>query len=133
MSAPGTLRVFIADAPAAWREYLLELRSDITGPEITEFANQRREATASIGQFNPAPRLLEKSRSHAKGLEARPSKNPDSRRLINVEAMNSPSPPYHRRALESGADSFQNRTVNFDPVRFLLVHFGRINRPAVIN
>ena len=119
MSATRNIKVFLADDSIVLRERLLEMLREIPGVEILGCAEDGLHAITSIRELKPDVVVLDIQMPRGTGLDVLKNVRHEGGAPTMVVFTNFPYPQYRKRALESGADFFFDKTTEFENLRDL--------------
>jgi DNA-binding NarL/FixJ family response regulator len=129
MSAVRNIKVFVADDSIVLRERVLEMLRDIPGVEVLGCAEDGLHAIDCIRRLGPDIVILDIQMPRGNGLDVLKNIRHDGEGRPKVIIFtNFPYPQYRKRALESGAEFFFDKTTEFEKLRDLFGQFtGRPN------
>jgi DNA-binding NarL/FixJ family response regulator len=123
MSVVRKIRVFVADDSIVLRERVLEMLREIPGVEVLGCAEDGLHAIACIRELKPDAVVLDIQMPCGNGLDVLKNIKHDGRGPVMIVFTNFPYPQYRKRALESGAEHFFDKTTEFEKLREL---FGQL-------
>lgn len=125
MSVTRQIKVFVADDSIVLRERLLEMLREIPGVEVLGCAEDGLHAIDCIRKLKPDAVVLDIQMPRGTGLDVlRNVKRADGNAgPLMIVFTNFPYPQYRKRALESGAEFFFDKTTEFEKLREL---FGQL-------
>src|ERR1051325_11467095 len=123
MSVTRNITVFVADDSIVLRERLLEMLREIPGVQVLGCAEDGLHAIDCIRHLKPDAVVLDIQMPRGTGLDVLKNIKHDGNGPTVVVFTNFPYPQYRKRALDSGADFFFDKTTEFDKLRDL---FGQL-------
>jgi DNA-binding NarL/FixJ family response regulator len=123
MSAVRNIKVFLADDSIVLRERLLEMLAEIPGVEVLGCAENGLHAINCIRQLKPDAVVLDIQMPCGTGLDVLKNIKRDGSGPLVIVFTNFPYPQYRKRAMESGAEFFFDKTTEFEKLREL---FGQL-------
>ena len=123
MSAVRNIKVFLADDSIVLRERLLEMLAEIPGVEVLGCAEDGLHAIACIRELKPDAVVLDIQMPCGTGLDVLKNIKRDGGGPLVIVFTNFPYPQYRKRAMESGAQFFFDKTTEFEKLREL---FGQL-------
>ena len=123
MNAVRNIKVFVADDSIVLRERVLEMLRDIPGVEVLGCAEDGLHAIECIRKLRPDAVVLDIQMPRGSGLDVLKNIRAVNGVPIFVMFTNFSYPQYRKRALESGAQYFFDKTTEFEKLREL---FGRL-------
>jgi DNA-binding NarL/FixJ family response regulator len=123
MSVVRHIRVFVADDSIVLRERLLEMLREIPGVDVLGCAEDGLHAIACIRELHPDVVVLDIQMPCGNGLDVLKNVKRGGQGPMMIVFTNFPYPQYRKRALESGAEHFFDKTTEFEKLREL---FGRL-------
>ena len=113
------ITVLVVDDSLVLRERVLEMLGEIPGIDILGCAEDGLNAVNCIRQMRPAVVILDIQMPHGTGLDVLRNIRPVAGAPLFIVFTNFPYPQYRKRALESGAQYFFDKTTEFDKLREL--------------
>lgn len=123
MNAVHNITVFLADDSIVLRERVLEMLRDIPGVEVLGCAEDGLHSIDCIRELRPDVVILDIQMPRGTGLDVLKNIHPVNGTPLMIVFTNFSYPQYRKRALESGADYFFDKTTEFEKLREL---FGRL-------
>lgn len=123
MSTVHNIKVFLADDSIVLRERVLEMLRDIPGVEVLGCAEDGLHAIDCIRELRPDVVILDIQMPRGTGLDVLKNIHPVDGTPLMIVFTNFSYPQYRKRALESGADYFFDKTTEFEKLREL---FGQL-------
>jgi DNA-binding NarL/FixJ family response regulator len=123
MSTVRNIKVFLADDSIVLRERVLEMLRDIPGVEVLGCAEDGLHAIDCIRELRPDVVILDIQMPRGTGLDILKNIRPVNGLPLLIVFTNFSYPQYRKRALESGADYFFDKTNEFEKLREL---FGQL-------
>src|SRR5687767_15923228 len=110
MTGPRNIKVFVADDSIVLRERLLEMLCEIPGVEVLGCAGEGLHAINCIRQLKPDAVVLDIQMPCGTGLDVLKNIKRDGGGPLVIVFTNFPYPQYRKRAMESGAEFFFDKT-----------------------
>jgi DNA-binding NarL/FixJ family response regulator len=123
MNAVRNIKVFLADDSIVLRERVLEMLRDIPGVEVLGCAEDGLHAIDCIRELRPDVVILDIQMPRGTGLDILKNIRPVNGLPLLIVFTNFSYPQYRKRALESGAQYFFDKTNEFEKLREL---FGQL-------
>jgi DNA-binding NarL/FixJ family response regulator len=123
MNAVRNIKVFLADDSIVLRERVLEMLRDIPGVEVLGCAEDGLHAIDCIRELRPDVVILDIQMPRGTGLDILKNIRPVNGLPLLIVFTNFSYPQYRKRALESGAQHFFDKTTEFEKLREL---FGQL-------
>ena len=123
MNAVRNITVFLADDSIVLRERVLEMLRDIPGVEVLGCAEDGLHAIDCIRELRPDVVILDIQMPRGTGLDVLKNIRPVNGTPLMIVFTNFSYPQYRKRALESGADYFFDKTTEFEKLRDLVGQF----------
>jgi DNA-binding NarL/FixJ family response regulator len=123
MNAVRNITVFLADDSIVLRERVLEMLRDIPGVEVLGCAENGLHAIDCIRELRPDVVILDIQMPRGTGLDVLKNIRPVNGVPLLIVFTNFSYPQYRKRALESGAQYFFDKTNEFEKLREL---FGQL-------
>ena len=123
MNAVRNIKVFVADDSVVLRERVLEMLRDIPGVEVLGCAEDGLHAIDCIRELRPDAVILDIQMPRGTGLDVLKNIRMLKGAPLFVVFTNFSYPQYRKRALESGAQYFFDKTTEFEKLREL---FGQL-------
>jgi two-component system chemotaxis response regulator CheY len=123
MNAVRNITVFLADDSIVLRERVLEMLRDIPGVEVLGCAEDGLHAIDCIRELRPDAVILDIQMPRGTGLDVLKNIRSVDGVPLMIVFTNFSYPQYRKRALESGADHFFDKTTEFEKLREL---FGQL-------
>ena len=124
MKSARKIKVFVADDSIVLRERLLDMLREMPDVEVLGCAGDGLHAIDSIRSLAPDVVVLDIQMPRGTGLDVLKNVKHDGRGPVVIVFTNFPYPQYRKRALDSGADYFFDKTTEFEKLRGL---FGQLS------
>jgi DNA-binding NarL/FixJ family response regulator len=123
MGGVRNIKVFLADDSIVLRERLLEMLVEIPGVEVLGCAGDGLHAISCIRELKPDAVVLDIQMPCGTGLDVLKNIKREGGGPVVIVFTNFPYPQYRKRAMESGAEFFFDKTTEFEKLREL---FGQL-------
>lgn len=110
------MRIFIVDDSAVVRERLIEVLSGLPTGQIIGQAVGAAEAVEAIRRMRPDVVILDLHLLEGNGIQVLQQIKKDAPGPIVLVLTNYPYPQYRKQCLETGADYFFDKSLEFDMV-----------------
>lgn len=129
MNTGQKITVFLADDSIVLRERVLEMLRDIPGVEVLGCAEDGLHAIDCIRELHPDAVILDIQLPRGTGLDILKNIRPAGGAPLMIIFTNFSYPQYRKRALESGAQYFFDKTTEFEKLRELFEQLTRRLEP----
>jgi DNA-binding NarL/FixJ family response regulator len=114
------MRVFIADDSRAIVERLADLLEEVPGAQVVGQAGDVPEAVRSIRKMKPDALILDLQMPGGSGLDVLRAIRTDHPHLYVLICTNYPHPQYRDECLSAGANSFIDKSAEFEKIPAIL-------------
>ncbi|MFL7794334.1 MAG: response regulator transcription factor [Anaerolineae bacterium] len=113
------LKVFIAEDSTLVCQRLIDMLSELEGPEAVELigrAEDAQEAVEAIQRLNPDVAILDICLAEGSGIQVLEAIKSNGTSPVVIMLTAFPYPQYRTKCLEAGADYFFDKLTEFDQV-----------------
>jgi DNA-binding NarL/FixJ family response regulator len=114
------MKIFIADDSRAVVERLADLLEEVPGAQLVGQAGDVPEAVRSIQKTRPDALILDLQMPGGSGLDVLRAIRADHPHLYVLICTNYPSPQYREECLNAGANSFIDKSAEFEKIPAIL-------------
>jgi DNA-binding NarL/FixJ family response regulator len=130
LSSNQKVRVFIADDSLIVREHLVTMFDELTEVEIVGQAETVAEAISAIEKLQPDVVILDIRMPDGSGIDVLQTIKQDEPAPVVIVLTNYPYPAYRQKCLQAGADSFLDKSTEFDQIPELFERYKQKSAEA---